>query len=803
MENKSRSLPRFHQAALASAVTLSAIYPNITLAAACHSFATNPFVVNIATEDSRCDDFVSLREAIRYANEISGKDTITFSDSLKGKTIEAIDGQIVINESINIVGPDADNLLILKANDTDSLFYIDSFEDHTEFDLSNVILEKAGGADYLIEMSGYGSDVNLDNIHTTDATRAYGIFSGETQPSASGEFDLNLTLKNSSISGSTFTNTTLSSGSSRNTGENRISIIDSKITNNTGNTLVSSSGGDAKSHIEIKRSNISGNTVSYPFSSFSNYGTATINIHDSSIIENEARSIARSYGYDSDAHLNISKSTISGNKVNSVLLSESYYENAHLNISDSTISSNIISSNGISTSGDNNSINIQNSILCDNITDYGGDVPGDYPLIAASNINALNVSDSNICNNQLQAFRIYANYGEDVIASIKNSVINNNHSTFSGAGVYVFTRGGGKGTERNLNISDSSISNNKSTQSGGGISIKTYDSFPIDVNINNSTISGNQTGTRTTDHGAGILVDGDINMDISNSTITNNTSTGFGGGVAMVEFDESTSLNIKNSIVADNTSAYGSGDLYGSFVITSSLIKDIPATSGTSINGTTMDQIGDEEGQTPDTGNNLLGVDPLLQDLALSGGSWVHQLSADSPAIDVGDANTENLPEFDQRGEGFARIRTVDGVSELDLGAVQYFASPVAINDEVSVTPGSENNLINVLNNDEQNSDGFALDPGSVTIMSYPENGDAEVQEDGTISYTPTADFVGTDSLTYVMQDIAGGTSTEATLTINVSESSGDSGGLLHFWVLSLLAVFGLRRSKPIKASSK
>ena len=126
---------------------------------------------------------------------------------------------------------------------------------------------------------------------------------------------------------------------------------------------------------------------------------------------------------------------------------------------------------------------------------------------------------------------------------------------------------------------------------------------------------------------------------------------------------------------------------------------------------------------------------------------------------------------------------------------MQYFVNPVAVNDAISVLPNSENNIIDILSNDAQSSRSLPLD--TVTIMIYPENGDAEVRQDGTISYTPNADFVGVDTLIYVMQDIDGNTSTKATVTITVSEnnsSSADSGGPLQLWILSLLAVFGLRR---------
>ncbi len=786
MDFTRKTYPHFHQAAIATALTLSVLSP-AAWSAECSEYPAAPLTVNITGEsDDFCDDQVSLREAIIYANDyLVGKDAVTFASALKGKTIEASDGYIYVRESISIAGIDDADLITLKAVNEAPLFYIESFEDRIDFDLSHVILEKSSGANHLIEMNGYGGDVNLDNIHTTDATRAYGVFSGVSRSSVSGENDLKLTLKNSSISGSTFEGNVLKTISS---GTSHISIIDSEVTNNLGGGLA-----DSNSTVEIKRSTLSGNTLSKAVI----YVSGTIDIIESTINENETRYIAHSYGYYSDAHLNISKSTISGNKVGTILRSESEYESSHLNISDSIISGNTISYYGAATSGNNNSINIQDSILCDNITDYGGDVPGQYPLINASNTN-LNLIGSSICNNMLPAINIETNNG--ATANIENSRVSGNNSGNGSAGIRAKAS---SSSSLNLNIISSSIDKNTGLGGGGGIDVIADGQSELNLNIQNTTISENDSWS-VGGISASPSSDSQINIGVSNSTITKNDTSSPGAGIYVRRNKQNTSIHIQNSIVANNNNYYGNDhDLHGAFTVESSLIGDNTTRYGTTINDIVIDQIGDGDDQTPDTGNNILGQDPLLQDLSLSGGTWVHQLTAESPAVNAGDAQAENLTEFDQRGEGFARVRTTDTGPELDLGAVQYFANPVAVNDAVAISLNSENNLIDVVANDEQNSDGLPLDSGSVTIMVHPENGTAAAQQDGSISYTPNADFVGEDSLIYMLQDIAGNNSTEATVTITVSESSGDSGGPLNLWFISLLAVFGLRRNKHLKTLSK
>ena len=82
---------------------------------------------------------------------------------------------------------------------------------------------------------------------------------------------------------------------------------------------------------------------------------------------------------------------------------------------------------------------------------------------------------------------------------------------------------------------------------------------------------------------------------------------------------------------------------------------------------------------------------------------------------------------------------------------------PVAIDDAVVTT---EDNAVNVavLTNDSD-VDGDTLSVASATNGS---NGTTTVEADGTITYTPDADFNGTDSFTYTVSDGNGGTDTAA-----------------------------------------
>jgi large repetitive protein len=87
---------------------------------------------------------------------------------------------------------------------------------------------------------------------------------------------------------------------------------------------------------------------------------------------------------------------------------------------------------------------------------------------------------------------------------------------------------------------------------------------------------------------------------------------------------------------------------------------------------------------------------------------------------------------------------------------------PVAVND-ATTTPEDTPVAVNVLGNDSD-LDG---DPLTVTSATAP-NGTVTINPDGTIRYTPAANFSGTDTITYTVSDGKGGTST-ATVTVTVT----------------------------------
>ncbi len=106
-----------------------------------------------------------------------------------------------------------------------------------------------------------------------------------------------------------------------------------------------------------------------------------------------------------------------------------------------------------------------------------------------------------------------------------------------------------------------------------------------------------------------------------------------------------------------------------------------------------------------------------------------------------------------------------DGVGGVSIATVTITITnrvPIAVNDAASTFVNTAV-AIPVLNNDSD-PDGSPLAVSSATL---PAHGTVIINANGTISYTPTAGYVGADSFSYVISDGSGGTAT-ATVTITV-----------------------------------
>jgi hypothetical protein len=240
-----------------------------------------------------------------------------------------------------------------------------------------------------------------------------------------------------------------------------------------------------------------------------------------------------------------------------------------------------------------------------------------------------------------------------------------------------FSQGAAGGIQNNgtLNITRSTVSNNTGGQ-GGGVNNGTNGI----MNISNTTISNNEAVlSNAPGWGGGIM---NINvLTLNNVTVSNNNASNSGGGIHL--FGNSQTLNIRNTIVAGNTSTNTDDKDFNSDGVVNSLGNNLIGISG-GTNGFTNGVNGDK------VGTLITPLDAKLGNLQDNGGQTdTRALLAGSSAIDGGNncvvaavcsIGTSPALTTDQRGAGFQRIVDSDGngTATVDIGANEAQLAPTA-----------------------------------------------------------------------------------------------------------------------------
>lgn len=121
-------------------------------------------------------------------------------------------------------------------------------------------------------------------------------------------------------------------------------------------------------------------------------------------------------------------------------------------------------------------------------------------------------------------------------------------------------------------------------------------------------------------------------------------------------------------------------------------------------------------------------------------------------------------------GEALVAIGT-DDCTLYDATPAPANQAPLA-EDDLAETVEESAVVINVLANDTD-PDG-SLDPGTVTVVRVPGNGQTQVNgTTGAITYTPAAGFSGEDSFDYTVRDDRGAVSNAATVFVTVAAQAG------------------------------
>ena len=162
-------------------------------------------------------------------------------------------------------------------------------------------------------------------------------------------------------------------------------------------------------------------------------------------------------------------------------------------------------------------------------------------------------------------------------------------------------------------------------------------------------------------------------------------------------------------------------------------------------------------------------VDVLANDSDVEGDTLTIQSvtqGVNGSVVDNGDGTVTYTPTGDWNGVDSYTYTVTDGaataVGTVTITVVPVNDAPVAADDGASTNEDTAV-LVPVLLNDSD------IDGDVVSIQSVTQGADGSVVDngDGTITYTPDADFNGIDSFTYMISDGAGGLDT-ASVTVGV-----------------------------------
>lgn len=175
----------------------------------------------------------------------------------------------------------------------------------------------------------------------------------------------------------------------------------------------------------------------------------------------------------------------------------------------------------------------------------------------------------------------------------------------------------------------------------------------------------------------------------------------------------------------------------------------------------------------------LIAIDVLLNDIHPDGlPSTINAatLAIVTPPLNgtatvvAGRVNYQPNPNFNGADSFVYSVRDSLGVlsnsARVDV-TVQAQPDPPVANADAATTPEDTAAVINVAANDTD-PDGDLV-AASVTIATPPTSGTAVANGNGAVTYTPNANFSGTDSFTYTIKDAANAVSAAATVSITVT----------------------------------
>ena len=294
------------------------------------------------------------------------------------------------------------------------------------------------------------------------------------------------------------------------------------------------------------------------------------------------------------------------------------------------------------------------------------------------------------------------------------------------------------------NVNDIPLANNDLNNSTSGTASITINVVSNDTDEDGTVLANSVTITSTPANGTAV--------NNGNGTVTYTPNGGFEGGDSFAY------------TIQDNQ---GATSLPGNVVITVGPNKSPVANDD--LSNTTLEDVAISINVIANDVDSDGSIDPASISISTEPAKGLAVAGSNGTVVYTPNPDENGSDEFtysvnDNLGLPSNQARVVVNVNPVN-------DPPVASNDATS-TPEETAVIINVLANDNDLADvqnGGMVDPTTVSVVTPPANGNAMVNANGTITYTPANGFNGPVTFTYNVRDNQGELSNNATVTVNVS----------------------------------
>lgn len=350
--------------------------------------------------------------------------------------------------------------------------------------------------------------------------------------------------------------------------------------------------------------------------------------------------------------------------------------------------------------------------------------------------------------------------GSSTLLRMTDTVIDSNSVRGGGGGGMLFTNGTSELRRCTISRNTTELDGGN----GGGLALGTEGCL-----LEQCTISDNAVRGTTAEGGAcftGSGTAGRGNVTFSHCTIAGNSAAaGRGAGVVKAGQIAST-VSFGHCLVAGNSGA-------------DFKLSDTGTNNGFTSRGWNVVGSGDTAAFIL-SGDRRGVADPGLAPLADNGGLVpTREVLPDSPAVSAGNPafvppGGSSLLQFDQRGSGFPRV-----VNRIEAGAFEIQNKPPVAVADGPYRVAEDGRLVvpaatGVLVNDTDPETFGGVENLTARLVSAPAHGLLTFADDGSFVYTPSKDFFGGDSFTYLAADrqLSNNLSAPATVRLVVEEES-------------------------------